>query len=301
MTRRPVAPPPPQPATLTVDQMRRGIERINRRIVDLEAFDPQTVQKRWPPEATALQNAIEEALTVAFGHNTVEYQRYEAAARLDNGPIITRMNPSGYSSGYQDAHEGRQYLAEGKQNSLLLLRQAVKGLEEEISEREALAKPTDAQREPAHDLSKVFVVHGHDGEVRQTVARFIEQLGFEAIILHERPNKGRTIITKFREEAAGVGFAVVLMTPDDVGGVPGLVVGQLRPRARQNVVFELGFFIGELGPERVAALVKGNVERPSDYDGVVYIDLDDGGAWKMMLARELRAAGLSFDANKVFG
>jgi predicted nucleotide-binding protein len=148
------------------------------------------------------------------------------------------------------------------------------------------------------DLSKVFVVHGHDGEARLAIARFIEQLGFEAVILHERPNKGRTIITKFREEAADVGFAVVLMTPDDVGGVPGTAVDQLRQRARQNVVFELGFFIGALGSEHVAALVKGDIERPSDFDGVVYISLDDR-SWKMELGRELQAAGYQIDWNKV--
>jgi predicted nucleotide-binding protein len=98
---------------------------------------------------------------------------------------------------------------------------------------------------------KVFVVHGHHDGARETVARFVEKLGFEAIILHEQPNKGRTIITKFREEAKDVGFAVVLMTPDDEGKEKG--VGDFQPRARQNVVFELGFFIGALGPERVAA------------------------------------------------
>ena len=82
------------------------------------------------------------------------------------------------------------------------------------------------------DHSKVFVVHGHDDAAREAVARFIEKLGFEKpIILDERPNKGRTIITKFREEAADVAFAVVLMTPDDTGGAAPLVAGRLRPRA----------------------------------------------------------------------
>jgi hypothetical protein len=122
------------------------------------------------------------------------------------------------------------------------------------------------------DLSKVFVVHGHDGATKAEVARFIEKLGFEAIILHERPNKGRALITKFQEEAEDVGFAVVLMTADDVGKAK--ADPDLKPRARQNVVFELGFFIGALGPERVAALVEGDTELPSDYDGVVYIALD---------------------------
>jgi predicted nucleotide-binding protein len=158
--------------------------------------------------------------------------------------------------------------------------------------------PREAVTPP--DLSKVFVVHGHDGEARQTIARFIEKLGFEAVILHERPNKGRTIITKFREEAAGVGFAVVLMTPDDVGSAAPFIEGQIRPRARQNVVFELGFFIGELGSDRVAALVKGEIEQPSDFDGVVYISLDSG-SWQMELSRELKEAGYTIDWNKVMG
>jgi predicted nucleotide-binding protein len=181
----------------------------------------------------------------------------------------------------------------------VLLRQAVKSLEEEIADQPDVGTPpSDAMSQ--RDLSKVFVVHGHDGEARQTITRFIEKLGFEAVILHERPNKGRTIITKFREEASGVGFAVILMTPDDVGSTAPFVEGQLRQRARQNVVFELGFFIGELGPHHVAALVKGEIERPSDFDGVVYISLDSG-SWQMELSRELKAAGYTIDWNRVMG
>jgi predicted nucleotide-binding protein len=142
---------------------------------------------------------------------------------------------------------------------------------------------------------RVFIVHGHDDGTLEGVARFLERLGFEPVILREQANKGRTIITKFREEAAQVGFAIVLMTPDDHGGKAG---SETRPRARQNVVFELGFFIGALGPERVAALVKGNVERPSDLDGVVYISLDQSH-WKAALGKELQAAGFKIDWNDV--
>ena len=126
----------------------------------------------------------------------------------------------------------------------------------------------------------------------------MSELGFEAIILHERPNKGRTLITKFSEEAAGVGFAVVLITPDDPGKAERAV--DLGPRARQNVVFELGFFIGKLGPERVVALVKGDVELPSDYDGVLYVSLDKED-WQNKLGMELQGAGFEFDWNKVMG
>lgn len=128
------------------------------------------------------------------------------------------------------------------------------------------------------------------------MARFIEKLGFEAIILHERPNKGRTLITKFQEEAAGVGFAVVLLTPDDLGKA--VSAADLNPRARQNVVLELGIFLGKVGPERVAALVKGDIELPSDLDGVVYISLDKDD-WQTKLGRELQEAGYTIDWNSV--
>jgi predicted nucleotide-binding protein len=143
---------------------------------------------------------------------------------------------------------------------------------------------------------RVFIVHGHDDGTREAVARFLERLRFEAVILHERANKGRTIITKFREEAADIGFAVVLMTPDDHGGK---VTEPTNPRARQNVVFELGFFIGALGPERVAAIIRGEIERPSDFDGVVYIPFDAGNGWKQALGKELEAAGFTIDWNLV--
>ena len=180
----------------------------------------------------------------------------------------------------------------------MLLQSAVQGLEEELEHgpavlAEASVEGTDL---PAWRPHAVFVVHGHDVAPRAEVARFIEKLGFEAIILHERPNKGRTLITKFREEADGVGFAVVLMTPDDLG--KSTTAADLNPRARQNVVFELGFFIGKLGPERVAALVKGNVEKPSNFDGVVYISLDSAD-WQRQLGQELQEAGYDIDWNRV--
>jgi predicted nucleotide-binding protein len=143
---------------------------------------------------------------------------------------------------------------------------------------------------------KIFIVHGRDTESRDTVTRFIEKLGFEPIVLHEQPNEGRALINKFQDVAAQVGFAVVLMTPDDYGGVAGETTS--FPRARQNVVFELGFFYGAFGPKRVVALVKGNVESPSDIDGVVYIKLD-GNDWHKELVRELRAASFEVDWNKV--
>jgi hypothetical protein len=143
--------------------------------------------------------------------------------------------------------------------------------------------------------NKVFIVHGHDGEARETVARFLEKMGFQAIILHEQANQGRTVIEKV-EANSDVGFAVVLLTPDDEGCVQG---GRLEPRARQNVLLELGYFIGRLSRARVCALKRGDLEIPSDFAGVVWEKMDAGSGWKLALARELKAAGYDVDLNKV--
>ena len=145
--------------------------------------------------------------------------------------------------------------------------------------------------------NKIFIVHGHDEAVKQSLARFLEKLGIEVVILHEQPNRGRTIIEKF-EDYSDVGFAVVLLTPDDLGGSKN-ELDNLLPRARQNVILELGFFIGKLGRERVCALYKGDLEIPSDFSGVIWIRMDREGAWQFKLSRELKAAGLNIDLNKL--
>ena len=143
--------------------------------------------------------------------------------------------------------------------------------------------------------NKVFVVHGHDEGARESVARFLEKLGFEAIILHEQANQGRTIIEKI-EAYSDVGFAVVLLTPDDYGGKAG---DPPKPRARQNVVLELGYFVGHLGRGHVCALMRGEIEVPSDWSGVVYQPMDPGGGWKGALAKELSVLGHDIDWSKV--
>ncbi|MFJ3483245.1 TIR domain-containing protein [Pseudomonas sp. NPDC090202] len=143
--------------------------------------------------------------------------------------------------------------------------------------------------------NKIFIVHGHETGARETLARFLERIGFEAIILHEQANQGRTVIEKV-EAHGDVSFAVVLLTPDDEGRVKG---GELEPRARQNVLLELGYFIGRLGRNRVCALKRGALEIPSDFAGVVWEQMDEGGGWKLSLGRELEAAGHVIDWSKL--
>lgn len=146
-------------------------------------------------------------------------------------------------------------------------------------------------------LKRVFIVHGHDESAQNKAARFVEKFGFEAIILHEKASSGRTIIEKI-EHYSDVGFAIVLYTPDDVGNVKS-EPENLNVRARQNVVFEHGFLIGRLGRENVSALVDGKLELPNDISGVVYINLDEGSAWQLQLAKEMKQSGYDIDMNKL--
>lgn len=144
-----------------------------------------------------------------------------------------------------------------------------------------------------HIFSKVFIVHGHDGELKESVARIIEKQGIEAIILSEQANQGRTIIEKF-EDYSDVSGAVCLFTADDKGNKKS--ESEMNMRARQNVVFETGFFMGKLGRDHVIILADKGVEIPSDLAGVVYTD---AASWQFDLLKELNAIGYTVDANKL--
>lgn len=143
----------------------------------------------------------------------------------------------------------------------------------------------------------VFIVHGHDEEMKQSVARTLERLGLTPIILHEQYDGGRVIIEKL-EQHGNVGFAVVLLSPDDAGYKKADGAKAAKPRARQNVILELGYFVGRLGRGKVMALIRGNdLEVPGDFDGVVYTPFDEHEGWQKKLVKELKAVGYSIDAN----
>ncbi len=145
--------------------------------------------------------------------------------------------------------------------------------------------------------NNIFLVHGHDDGAIHETARWLERFGLHVTILREEPNSGRTIIEKFID-FSDVAFAVILLTGDDRGGVRNVPYEEQRLRARQNGILELGFFLGELDRKRVCALYQQDVEIPSDYAGVLFVPIDSSGAWRLTLARELKAAGLDIDLNK---
>ncbi len=199
-------------------------------------------------------------------------------------------------------HVRRLRLYEERMNS------SIKSLEEILRELGLYDKPSDIQRTSVNEDTsdsfarifgdKVFIVHGHDDEAKETVARFVGNFGIEATILHEQANRGQTIPEKFEEHASEAGFAIILLTPDDVGASKD-ETDNLKPRARQNVVLELGYFWGRLGRGRVCVLHKGGVELPSDMQGILYVPMDNFDGWKHKLAREMKQAGLPIDPEKL--
>jgi predicted nucleotide-binding protein len=173
-----------------------------------------------------------------------------------------------------------------------------------LSQPLPLPEPATPHLDNRISSDKVFIVHGHNHPLKLELAYALQNAGLEVTILHEQPNRGMTIIEKFAAHAQDAGFAVVLLTADDTGaakpaqGQP-LLTSILKDRARQNVVFELGFFIGLLGRERVCALYEPGVEWPSDLNGIAYVEYDSTDRWIHQVAKELDAAGIKLDFSKL--
>jgi predicted nucleotide-binding protein len=143
---------------------------------------------------------------------------------------------------------------------------------------------------------KVFIVYGHDNTARLELEGLLIRLGLQPIILDRRPDMGRTIIEKFEAESKGVQYAFVLLTPDDEYVLIDEDTNEKKKvkRARQNVVFELGFFIGFLERDRVCAIIKKGVEIPSDVSGVLYKSFTNSiNELYEEIRKELKTAGYS--------
>lgn len=165
-------------------------------------------------------------------------------------------------------------------------------LEDMLDEDESNIRATSKTK--SSDMDKIFIVHGYDGELKQSVARIVEKQELEAIILSEQANKGRTIIEKF-EDYSDVGGAICLFTADDLGRAKKDTLDNTR--TRQNVVLETGYFMGKLGRGHVVILADDGIEMPSDLSGIVYTNTAN---WQIDLLKELKAMGYTVDFNKLF-
>jgi len=273
--------------TFTLSEIDAGIRKLRKRIEEVQALDPRQVAYDDARVATVASN-IRETIREVFGTNSPEYHehRHHQIWHGSRGIIL-----DGDTSNFQ------QQFAEGIPQSVTTLTGLIARLEEkreDIFTSVTSSKPADAAL-PTN--RRVFVVHGHDEEAKLATARFLEQLQLEPVVLSEKPNEGRTIIEKF-EHHSDVSYAIVLLTPDDMAFPADDSTAQ-RPRARQNVILELGYFIGRFTRSQVCALYKDSVELPSDLHGVLYVQMDPDDGWKLKVAKEMKAAGLAIDMNRV--
>ena len=159
-------------------------------------------------------------------------------------------------------------------NATFISKWGMSSLEETIGKINIILGLEETSIEPIS-----FIVHGRNDLVKLELKNYLQNtLNLpEPIILHEQPDLGRTIIEKFENYAMQSSLVFVLLTPDDLGSVAS-ESNDLKRRARQNVIFEMGYFIGMLGRTsgRVFLLHKGPIELPSDLSGVVYIDIANG-------------------------
>tara|TARA_Y100001934_G_C12387225_1_gene797538 strand:+ start:17224 stop:18099 length:876 start_codon:yes stop_codon:yes gene_type:complete len=258
------------------DRISKGIELKNTKIDSAEMLEEKrSEQKKW-------NDFNIELLSRSFDNNVMS-KNYSKVS----GFGVMHVNPS-----FQQRIESFRGGMANKITNLESILERVDLIPESI----AYEIENNNLAENKSNLDSVFIVHGHDEAAKSKVARFVEKLKLKAVILHEQPNQGQTIIEKFETNAAKVGFAIVLLTPDDISA-PVNEPDSTTMRARQNVILELGYFCGVLGRSKVCVLYKSEVEIPSDYLGVIYTPLDDGDGWMLKLAKEMKESGLPVNLN----
>lgn len=232
------------------------------------------------PAFEAWQTKAERFLIKKYGKNSLEHTKF---GETNFSPLVWD---------YVDEEQNRMNAIETCRDGLLSCKYVFKTYLEEMKEEEEPA----AQPQPAQlgNMNKIFIVHGHDGELKHSVARIVEKQGIEAVILSEQANQGRTIIEKF-EANSDVGGAICLFTADDVGKAKD--ASSENSRARQNVVLETGYFMGKHGRDHVVILADSGIEIPSDLSGVVYTNTSN---WEIGLLKDLKAMGYEVDFNKLF-
>jgi len=227
-----------------------------------------------------LRNRGEMILRCMYGTDSIYYTQFVSRTFQEEAPELSpEEQPESWEADQRE--------------TINMLEAMLEEIDLDVGEREDASENKVILRS-----DRVFIVHGHDEGMRESVARVLTQLGLKPVILHEQLERGRTIIEKFFDYS-DVGFAVVLLSADDMGYAKSNDPDTAQPRARQNVILELGFFLGRLGRENVVVLYKDDIEIPSDYSGLLYTPYDSGGAWPYKLTRELEERGYSVSADNL--
>ena len=259
-----------------------AIERLQKVLDEIPALKQLQEES---PQFKKWKRNTRVAITKTFRNDSQQIKDFD---EIDFS--LTVMSHLTHGSEFQEAYE------EGLESAASVLESMIEEIDEYWEDDNQTPISSKIRENAQITTNEIFIVHGRDEGAKDKVARFLENLDLKPVILAEMPAKGRTIIEKF-EQHAQVGYAIVLLTPDDAGSLQG-DENDPKPRARQNVIFELGFFIGHLGRKRVCALTKGDVEIPSDYAGIEYIPFNDADDWKLKLIRELKSGGFEIDANR---
>lgn len=249
----------------------RKLELIDQQIADARGGNPSNFDE-W-------HNKTDVVIRSIFGESSAIHRKFTEI----------RYSPGMWTENTDFA----PFVRAGVQEAISVM-QAGK-LELEITAETAVAAPAP-ELDSVQPSTRVFIVHGHDDGRKYELESYLQKLLAEPpVILHQEPNGGRVLVEKLEDSSASVGYAVVLLTADDLGRPKELDPTDDRARARQNVVFEMGFFFGLIGRGHVAVLVGEGVEHPSDIAGLVYIPLDAAGAWKGKLASEIDHSGIEVD------
>lgn len=249
----------------------KAIELLNEQIAKIDEL-----QKLRHDDSQVYQwnNFTEELVAQAFGRTHNNYKSFRIAGFPQT--LVPRR--------VSDEEKQGNFIAElEKKNNLL------QGFVQQLQAFSIAGAKKEQTTIPQHISKKVFIVHGHDFKAKDELTSILSTLRFEPIILDRQPNEGKTLIEKL-EKHSDVGYAFIILTPDDIGRKKDDETES--PRARQNVVFEYGLFVGKLGRNRICCLRKGDIELPSDLQGVAYIQFNSSvNEIQLAIVRELRAAG----------
>ncbi|OIN79103.1 TIR domain-containing protein [Mycobacterium malmoense] len=246
---------------------------------------------------------IDEQIAAARNGEPVEFEAWRATAEVvlryavgDGDQLVAdfrdvRYGPAAWTN-LTPPGVFAEAQRDGVREGIALLQAArtkVEILDEQESTEEVSADISAAR-------SEIFIVHGRDDGQKEAVARLVQGLTKrEPVILHEQASGSDTVIEKLERISGTAAFAIVIATGDDVGRLKDAAQDQDCPRARQNVILELGYFFGLLGRRNVLLLFEPGIDRPTDTDGIMRIELDTGRGWRIELANELEQAGFEVD------
>ncbi len=287
MSRTVIAPSRPPNLQIKKSEVKTVLEKLLKdgQVIQASGINSLEDLAELQSKKTQWKEYVAEYLERAFDNETYRHQ-----FNTSYGAMVMAMSPEDQIENFENDIRAK----------LISLESIIKRLEL-IPDIETLAPELETPHPVSISENKdVFIVHGHNEEAKEAVSGYIRSLDLVPIILHEQPNGGRTLIEKLEHYSTSVGFAIVIVTGDDMGYEKTESFENATLRPRQNVVVELGYFVGKLTREKVCVLYEEGVSIPSDLLGIVYVPYDKEDRWKLAIAKELNNAKISFKTEAAF-